>query len=165
MGRGYRYERQAVVTMADRLGLIVLNRGNVTTCRRPEYRQTIVGVTLASEGVVRRIVDWRVLEDFTASDHQYISFMVQSQTRPRIKQPITKQTMFNSAKLNTDIFDMMISSGYSEMMRSGFDNRLAEDISLARMRVKLRACEESMPRKKTTDKYEPHTRGLRKSRN
>ena len=67
---------KAVVEMAARVGLIMLNRGNVTTFRRPGYRQTIVDITLASEGVVRRIVHWRVLEDFTASDHQYISFMV-----------------------------------------------------------------------------------------
>ena len=58
---------KAVVEMAARLGRIVLNRGNVTTFRRPGYRQTIVDVTLASEGVDRRIVDWRVLEEFTAS--------------------------------------------------------------------------------------------------
>ena len=56
---------KAVVKMAARLGLIMLNRGNVTTFRRPGYRQTIVDVTLASEVVVRRIVHWRVLEDFT----------------------------------------------------------------------------------------------------
>ena len=74
--------------------------------------------------------------------------MVQSQTGPRNKQPITKQARFNAAKFNTDIFDMMISSGYSEMKRSGLDNRTAEDISLAGVRVILRACEESMPRKK-----------------
>ena len=80
----------AVIEMAARLGLIVLNRGNVTTFRRPGYRQTIVDVTLASEGVARKIVDWRVLEDFTASDHQYISFMVQSQIGPQNKQLITK---------------------------------------------------------------------------
>ena len=108
----------------------------MTTFRRPGYRQTIVDVTLAFEGVVRRIVYWRVLEDFTASDHQYISFMVQSQTGPRNKQPITKQARFNAAKWNTDIFDMMISSGYREMKRSGLDNR-----------VILRACEKSMPQK------------------
>ena len=48
------------------------NRGNVTTFRKPGYRLTIVDVTIGSEGVVRRIVDWKVLEDFTASDHQYI---------------------------------------------------------------------------------------------
>ena len=60
--------------MAARVGLIVLNRGTVTTLRRPGYRQTIIGSTLASIGAARRIDDWRLLEDFTVSDHQYIFF-------------------------------------------------------------------------------------------
>ena len=67
----------AVVEMAARVGLLVLNRGTVTIFRRPGYRQTIIDITLASEGAARRIDGWRILEDFTSSDHQYIFFWVQ----------------------------------------------------------------------------------------
>ena len=73
----------AVVEMAARVGLIVLYRGAVTTFRRPGYRQTIIDITLASEGAAHRIDGWSVLEDFIASDHQYIFLSVQIQSRTR----------------------------------------------------------------------------------
>ena len=44
-----------VVEMAARVGLIVLIRGTVTTFRRPGYRQTIIDITVASEGFAPRI--------------------------------------------------------------------------------------------------------------
>ena len=74
-----------------------------------------------------------VLEDFTASDHQYIFFSVQTQSRPRYEQPVPNETRFSTAKLNTDVFGLVICSGYSEMKRIGFGHRSAEDISLAEM--------------------------------
>ena len=69
MGENTDTRGKAIVEMAARVGLIVPNRGTVTTFRRPGYRQTIIDITLASEGAARRIDGWRVLEDFTASDH------------------------------------------------------------------------------------------------
>ena len=46
----------------------------------------------------------------------------------------------------------MICSGYSEMKRLGLENRSAEEISSAGMRIILRKCEASMPQKKTSEK-------------
>ena len=142
----------AVVEMAARVGLIVLNRGTVTTFRTPGYRETIIEITLASEKAARRIDGWRVLEDFTASDHQYIFFSVQIQSRTRNQHSAAKETRFNTVKLNKDVFDLMICSGYSEMRRLGLEHWTAEEIPSARMPVILRACEASMPRKKTSGK-------------
>ena len=76
--------------MAAIVGLIVLNRGTVTTFRRPGYRQTIIDITVASERFAPRIVGWRVLEDFTASDHQYIFFSVLFRWRSRHEQTTKK---------------------------------------------------------------------------
>ena len=42
--------------------------------------QTIIDITLATEGAARRIDGWRVLEDFAASDHEYFFFWVQIQS-------------------------------------------------------------------------------------
>ena len=42
----------------------------------------------------------------------------------------------------------MIRNGFSEMKRIGIGHRTAEDIASTEMRVILRACETSMPRKK-----------------
>ena len=156
---------KAVVEMAATVGLIVLNRGTLRTFRRPGYRQTIIDITLASEGATRRIDGWKVLEDFTASDHQYIFFSVGDQSRPRHEQPVAKETRCNTAKLNTDVFGLMIRSGYIEMRRSGLAHRSAEEISSAGMRAILRACEASMPRKKSSAKDRLYTGGLKKLRN
>ena len=91
-----------VVEMAARVGLIVLNRGTVTTFRRPGYRQTIIDITVATEGFAPRIDGWRVLEDFTASDHQYIFFSVLFGSRSRHEQMAKKDARFKTDKLNPD---------------------------------------------------------------
>ena len=67
--RGYE-----ILDLTARLDLAVLNVGNTTTFRRPGCRQTIPDITLATEALAARVVDWQVLEDFSASDYQYILF-------------------------------------------------------------------------------------------
>ena len=94
-----------VVEMAARVGLIV--RGTVTTFRRPGYRQKILDITVASEGFASRIDGWRVLEDFTASDHQYIFFSVLFRSRSRHEQTTKKDARFNTDKLNPDVFSLI----------------------------------------------------------
>ena len=76
---------KAEVEVAARAGLIALNRGTVTTFRRPRYKQTTIDTMLASEGVDRTIDDWKVLHNFSASDHEYIFFSVQNQSGPWYK--------------------------------------------------------------------------------
>lgn len=60
--------------MAANLDLTMLNEGNSTTFSRPGYREMIPDVTLASSGIATIIKNWKVLEDYMASDHQYIRF-------------------------------------------------------------------------------------------
>ena len=95
----------------------------------------IIDIALASEGAARRIDGWRVLENFTTSDHQYIFFSVQIQSRTPYPQSAVKETRFNTTKLNKDVYDLMICSGHSEMRRLGLEHRSAEEISSAGMRV------------------------------
>ena len=67
----------AVVEMAYRLDLSVLNDGVVTKFRRSDCQGTIIDITLASAGAAARIHDWRVMEDFNGIDHQHIKFMIE----------------------------------------------------------------------------------------
>ncbi|XP_073972947.1 uncharacterized protein [Rhodnius prolixus] len=60
-----------IVEMAARTELVVLNEGSTSTFRRPGYTETIPDISLASEGLAARVRGWRVIEDFTGSDHQY----------------------------------------------------------------------------------------------
>lgn len=65
----------------SRLELLVLNTSTITIFRRHGYRETIVDISLASEELSARTDGWRVIEDYTASDHQYITFRI-SDARP-----------------------------------------------------------------------------------
>ena len=66
----------------------------------------------------------------------------------RHEQTAKKDARFNTDKLNPDAFSLMIRNGYSEMKRIGIGHQMAEDIASTGMRVILRACDASMPRKK-----------------
>ena len=59
----------AVVEMAYRLDLTILNEGGVATFRRSGCRGTIIDITLASSGTAARMHEWKVMEDLTGSDH------------------------------------------------------------------------------------------------
>ena len=65
---------RAVLNIAARLGLQVANLGFVFTYRRPGCGNSIVDVTFVSERVAGLIRSWRVSEELTGSDHQYILF-------------------------------------------------------------------------------------------
>lgn len=65
-----------VTEMAARLDLTIMNLGNSSTFRRRGYRETILDITMATSGAASRISKWEVLEDYTASDHQHISFQI-----------------------------------------------------------------------------------------
>ncbi|XP_055838877.1 uncharacterized protein LOC129906906 [Episyrphus balteatus] len=63
-----------ILEMAARRGLYVANVGNTPTFRRPGHRGTIPDVTFATGTAFAKIKNWRVIEDYTGSDHQYIVF-------------------------------------------------------------------------------------------
>lgn len=65
-----------VLDLASRLGLIVANIGSVATFRRPGCIGTIPDITLVSEQFACNLKEWRVIEDFTGSDHQYITYHI-----------------------------------------------------------------------------------------
>ncbi|XP_076546291.1 uncharacterized protein LOC143305678 [Osmia lignaria lignaria] len=73
-----------VMEMASRLGLVVLNSGQTSTFRRPGYRQTIVDISFSTEALEARVHDWRVIEDYTSSDHQYITYSVRHRAPRRV---------------------------------------------------------------------------------
>ncbi|KRG07864.1 uncharacterized protein Dmoj_GI25793 [Drosophila mojavensis] len=67
-----------IMDMAARSGLVVANRGSRPTFHRPGCEGTIPDVTFGSEHIVDRIKDWKILDDFTGSDHEYISYDFQN---------------------------------------------------------------------------------------
>lgn len=73
-----------ILEMAARTGLMVMNKGNRPTFRRPGQNGTIPDITLASESLASMIERWEVLEDYTGSDHQYITYSVGSNREARV---------------------------------------------------------------------------------
>ena len=70
--------------MAARLGLQVANQESVFTYRRPGLGSSIPDVTLTSERIAAMIRDWRVSEELTGSDHQYILFRLTNPEETRL---------------------------------------------------------------------------------
>ncbi|KAL0891802.1 hypothetical protein ABMA27_015068 [Loxostege sticticalis] len=65
---------ELVLEWATASGLVLLNRGNVATCVRPQG-ESIVDLTFASPEIANRINGWRVLtEAESLSDHRNIRF-------------------------------------------------------------------------------------------
>lgn len=69
---------QRILDMSARLGLIIANTGTATTFRRPGCADTTPDITLVSERYASQLKQWTVLEDYTGSDHQYITYHVDS---------------------------------------------------------------------------------------
>ncbi|XP_008548136.1 uncharacterized protein LOC103571673 [Microplitis demolitor] len=66
----------ALLDMMAGFDLVIMNKGNTVTFRRVGTRGSIVDLTFATQRIAAVISDWAVLEEFTASDHQYISYTV-----------------------------------------------------------------------------------------
>ena len=62
-----------ILDVSSRRSLAVHNVSNTTAFIRPSYRQAISDISLATEELAARISGWKVLEDYSASDHQYIT--------------------------------------------------------------------------------------------
>lgn len=94
---------QLLLEMAARLNLEVANTGSTTTYRRPGFGDSIPDVTMTSDRILSRIKRWRVIEDYTASDHQYIVFEVGDITETR-RDGISRLPRWDLKRLDKDKF-------------------------------------------------------------
>ena len=134
-----------VLDMAARLGLVVANRGTVSTFRRPGCNGTIPDITLISEGLLGNLQNWRVLEDFTGSDHQYIMYNIVVDNR-RDQRPRHGGTrIWNVSGLDTGVLLGTIDENTSRIRLN------VNDLSLvnATMECIREGCNASMPRLST----------------
>ncbi|XP_017469595.1 PREDICTED: uncharacterized protein LOC108361486 [Rhagoletis zephyria] len=125
-----------VLEMSARLGFIVLNTGAATTFRRPGCEETTPDITLASEGIAGTIKEWKVLEDYTGSDHQYISFIIDSKNDGLRKKMQCSTRKWNVSKLNSEALLSEINAHGSE--ESTHNN--AMEIVETTMKMISRAC-------------------------
>lgn len=149
--------------MQARLGLIVMNQGNIPTFRRAGHTGSIPDVTMASEALAAITEGWQVLEDFSGSDHQYIQYGIGGGARQRRPPPPPR---WNVERLDGDLFETMITIGKGTLSRvkqqavsqSTIGTRvgsIAISLVIATMGLLTRACECSMPRKTTVRDRRP----------
>ncbi|XP_078038646.1 uncharacterized protein LOC144470925 [Augochlora pura] len=138
-----------IVEMAACLNLMVLHKGLSTIFRRFGYRETIVDVTMASEDVAPRIDDWKVIEDYTRSDHQYVAFRIARKQRRSQVPPSSRG--WNMKTLHQERFQEAFQCGLDNIPRptEGPRTRLSvEQLVHGTMSAIQEACEASMSRGK-----------------
>lgn len=148
---------QLLLEMAARLDLEILNRGTTPTYRRPGFGNSIPDVTIASTGLAPRVEGWRVIEDYTGSDHQHITFDIRGSREPATNS-VERQHRWDLAKLNKPRlveFLQNASDPSSELRRGLSGKQRTEALVESTMSLIKRACDASMPAKKQ--------RGSRKS--
>ncbi|XP_053989839.1 uncharacterized protein LOC128882284, partial [Hylaeus volcanicus] len=135
--------------IASRLGLVVLNVGSTPTYRRPGFGDSIPDVTLVSEDLVQRAANWRVIGDFTGSDHSYITFQLIGERQaqpPGIRRP----RGYVTSRLDEDRLYVTLRAGVEavpQTPRDPSDRAGAEAIVRGTLNLIRRACDESMPRR------------------
>ena len=142
-----------ILELAARVGLIVMNEGNTPTFRRLAQKGTIPDVTLASETLTTSIQHWKVIEDYTGSDHQYITYNLERS--PRVITRSENQPRWNVIKLNEERFDGIIlegSEGLSDVYDRSSEPDRVEAIVDATSQLIYQACNASMPKKKNRSK-------------
>ncbi|WP_316206576.1 exonuclease/endonuclease/phosphatase family protein, partial [Escherichia coli] len=137
-----------IMEMADRLGLTVLNTGSTPTFRRGASG-TIPDVSFASENLSRKVSDWKVLETYNGSDHQYITFQIHDGSQSS-RRNVARPVRWNVAKLDSEKLVQVLQQGsdYLPDATTATGNADAAEVLVKEtMSLIHRACDASMPRK------------------
>ena len=130
-----------VLNMAARLGLMVVNTGIATTFRRPGCEETTPDITLASDLLFSRIKEWKVLEDFTGSDHQYITYVISTQLDRHVNRR-NGTRKWNVSKLNRNTLLLAIDTSITTTATS----RNAIELVNTTMKQIAASCNVAMPK-------------------
>ncbi|KAG8226806.1 hypothetical protein J437_LFUL002852 [Ladona fulva] len=118
------------------------------TYRRPRFGNSIPDLSLASETIAAIMKEWRVTEDYTGSDHQYITFKIgrdmQNRTDPHNKIP----HRWNYRKFDKVKFTEKVLSGMGDIPETSQIVKRREDaeyVVSSTMKILKCACDSSMP--------------------
>ena len=123
-----------------------MNEGLTLTFRRPGHQVTIPDITLASKTLVPSMYAWRVIDDYSGSDHQYICFELEENPRDRIRSE--QQPRWKTRKLNVGNLDDIIQKGGDALFNlhaRANEPRGVDAILDATTQSIHRACKKSMP--------------------
>lgn len=127
--------------VASGLRLHVANVGTSLTFRRGGSG-SIVDITFTDETTVGVLRNWRVLEDYSHSDHQYIAYKLDGRA---ILPPgrIGTARGWNARKLDVPMLRLTVEQGTDEVVNAGS----ATDKARALCGLVARACDSAMPRR------------------
>lgn len=137
-----------IVQMIARTGLIVANVGNTPTFRRSGCEGTIPDITLVSERIANKITNWRVLEIYTGSDHQYISYSVKTDVTSSENTEKQNRTTrrWIAEKLDSTALIAEVDRRLNEVPEAANASTVADKV----MKIIHKSCEKSMPRVQTS---------------
>lgn len=138
-----------LLEMAARVGLLVVNVGNTPTFQRPGYGSSIPDVTLVSESLINRVQGWQVMDDYSGSDHNYISFQMRNRLQAQMQQRYTPRR-YNVSLLDEARFTEALRTHFNRqhLMGEPLDREGTEDLAKATMLGIKEACDSSMPYKR-----------------
>lgn len=131
-----------ILDMAARTGLTVANVGNTPTFRRSGCEGTIPDLTLVSERAANKVLDWKVLEIYTGSDHQYISYTVGKDRPRRVTNNSASTHRWNVKKLDRPALIAAIDRRLDEIELDGEAGKIVELL----MNTIRHGCNKAMPR-------------------
>ncbi|XP_046826449.1 uncharacterized protein LOC124427498 [Vespa crabro] len=145
-----------IMELASRLEISVHYTGSTPTFRRPGYRKTMPDVTLANEQLVARVAEWRIIEDYTGSDHQYILFDVHDR-RPAVRSA-ERPPRWNIARMDRVRLSLVIEGGWRSLQIASASLSPPEQarmIAAATMQLIQKTCAIAVPKKSTKRQRHP----------
>ena len=133
-----------IIEMAARTNLFVANEGKVPTFRRSGCIGTIPDITIVSEELLGKVNNWRVTEEYTGSDHQYILFEIKCPKDKMTQKPL-RIKKWNVAKLDEELFTWALNNFNTELLTSDATTNV---LVTNAMQLITMACEIAMPRKR-----------------
>ena len=85
---------EKVVEFAASNEIVILNTGSKPTFVRTNG-SSIIDLTMSTEFIKTKILDWKVSDEFSASDHKYITFSINMDIEMEIKLRVPKKTKWD----------------------------------------------------------------------
>lgn len=126
------------------VGLCCLNSGQASTCVRPQG-ESIVDVTFANPRAAARVSEWRVTEDETCSDHQYISIALNVSEAQKRRKNRPRPQRWSIRTMDEDTLCACVTVG-TWKNQGPLESRDLEAEATRLQGIMIRACDSSMKR-------------------
>lgn len=125
----------------------LINEGNAPTCIRHQG-SSIVDLTWATADIMNKIIDWKVLDEFTYSDHAYIYYDIRNKLGINTKAKTVKYTRWSHKKMDVDMYKEVLEWSCIDMPQY----TSAEEAARWLRETLTNACDAAMPRVKKATK-------------